>query len=196
MYNSSNEKVITNVKQQGKKGIILTFDDGPSKYLDQFLDVLAEEGVPAVFFWQTRLLHHKRPWERVLKDGHMIGAHSHRHPNLAKLDVHQQMKEIKRSKQKIENITGQRVNYFRPPFGQFNQDTLEVVAKLQLEMVMWDISSFDWNLKHDPNKIVDNVMNHVQDGSILLLHELEQTVQILPTLIKRLKEKGYHFSTL
>ncbi|WP_227939487.1 polysaccharide deacetylase family protein [Alkalihalobacillus deserti] len=196
MYNSSEENIITNLKQREKKGILLTFDDGPSKYINRFLDILAEEEVTGLFFWQSRLLHHKRPWERLLEDGHMIGAHSHSHPNLTNLDFNQQMNEIQKSKQMIEGITGQSVRYFRPPFGQYNQDTLEVLAKLELEMVMWDISSFDWNLKQEPNQIIENVMNHVQDGSILLLHELEQTLQILPTLIKKLKEKGCHFSRL
>jgi peptidoglycan/xylan/chitin deacetylase (PgdA/CDA1 family) len=196
VYNSSEENVIRDLTQYNKKGILLTFDDGPSKYSDRILDVLAEEEVPALFFWQSRLLHHKRPWQRVLQDGHKIGTHSHCHRNLVKLDFEQQMNEIKKSKKLIEKITGQSVRYFRPPFGQFNHDTLEVVSKLGLELVMWNISSFDWNLKHDCNQITKNITEHVQDGSIILLHELKQTLDILPILIKQLKEKGCQFSTL
>ncbi|WP_332695009.1 polysaccharide deacetylase family protein [Halalkalibacter lacteus] len=184
------------MKQRNEKGIILTFDDGPSKYLDRFLDVLARDEVPAVFFWQSRLLHHKRPWKRVLEDGHIIGTHSNSHPNLVKLDFSQQMKEIQTSKSIIEDITGQQVRYFRPPFGQYNKDTIAVASNLQVEMVMWEISSFDWELKHAPNQIMENVTSRVQEGSIVLLHELEQTLCALPTLIKKVKEKGFKFSTI
>ncbi|KHF40015.1 polysaccharide deacetylase family protein [Halalkalibacter okhensis] len=195
MYNSKEASVLTNIANCQESGIILTFDDGPSKYLPQFLDVLEKEGVQAIFFWQTRLLHHNRPWNRVLGDGHIIGAHTQRHPNLTQLSYAQQMHEIQGSKEAIETITGQKVQYFRPPFGQYNKDTLAIAEHLQLQTVMWDIASFDWNLKQDPNQIIENVLTHVQKGSIILLHELEQTLFILPTLIQKLKEKGHHFST-
>jgi peptidoglycan/xylan/chitin deacetylase (PgdA/CDA1 family) len=196
VYNSKEKNILTNVKKRNEKGIVLTFDDGPSKYLDRFLDVLAKEDVSAVFFWQSRLLHHKRPWKRVLEEGHIIGTHSNRHPNLVKLDYDKQMKEIETSKRKIENITSQQVRYFRPPFGQYNKDTIEVASNLQLEFVMWEISSFDWELKHDSNKIIENATSYLQEGSIILLHEFEQTLYALPTLIKKIKEKGFSFSTL
>ncbi|MFC0470116.1 polysaccharide deacetylase family protein [Halalkalibacter kiskunsagensis] len=196
MYNFKEKDVLTNVKHRDEKGVVLTFDDGPSKYLDRFLDVLAKEEVGAVFFWQSRLLHHKRSWKRVLEEGHVIGTHAHSHPNLVKLDYNEQMKEINTSKKIIEDITGQQVRYLRPPFGQYNKDTITVASKLKVEMVMWEISSFDWELKHHPNKIVENVTSHVQEGSIVLLHELEQTLHALPTLIKKIKEKGFQFQTL
>ncbi|WP_332628871.1 polysaccharide deacetylase family protein [Halalkalibacter flavus] len=196
VYNSKEASVLSNMTKCNKTGIVLTFDDGPSRYLPQFLDTLEKEGVNAVFFWQTRLLHHNRPWKRVLNDGHLIGAHTHRHPNLTKLSFAKQMHEIQTSKEAIKTITGQTVKYFRPPFGQYNRDTLKIAEHLQLQTVMWDISSFDWNLKQDPNQIIENVVGHVQDGSIILLHELEQTLLILPKLIQKLKKKGYHFSTL
>ncbi|ARK30614.1 polysaccharide deacetylase family protein [Halalkalibacter krulwichiae] len=184
------------MKKEGKNEVLLTFDDGPSKYLDQFLDVLAEEKVPALFFWQSRLLHHKRPWSRVLREGHEIGLHSHSHKNLVKLTKSEQMKEIKTNKRIVEQLIDHPVRYFRPPFGQHNSDTIEIASELDLEVIMWDISSFDWDLKDDPTQIVKNVTEHVQDGSIILLHELKQTLEILPQLIQGLKERGCHFTSL
>ncbi|MDT8861614.1 polysaccharide deacetylase family protein [Alkalihalobacillus sp. MEB130] len=196
VYNLEEENILTNVRNRNETGIILTFDDGPSKYLNEFLDVLEEENVEAMFFWQTRLLHHKRPWNRVVANGHQIGAHTHRHPNLSLLRFDDQLHEIQTSKETIEQVTGKAVQYFRPPFGQYNEETLAITKQLQLETVMWDIASFDWELKQHPDQIVENIMNHVQEGSILLLHELEQTLIVLPILIQKLKASGYHFSTL
>ncbi|WP_368505610.1 polysaccharide deacetylase family protein [Alkalihalophilus sp. As8PL] len=199
MYNSLNKKMITNgcsLSQREEKSVILTFDDGPSKYLEDFLDVLASEQIEAMFFFQTRLLHHKRPWNRLLEEGHVIGAHTHRHPNLSTLQAIDQRREIETSKHQIEKITGQTVKYFRPPFGQFNEETLNVLSDLQLEMVMWDVASFDWLFKGEALRIIDMVKKRVRNGSIVLLHELEQTLRILPLLIKELKEEGYSFKVL
>lgn len=197
MYNSNNERVTTLSQSHArKKTIALTFDDGPSKFLPDFLDILNAEKVPAVFFWQARLLHHKRPWKRVIEEGHVIGSHTITHPNLTRLDDHQQEKELTVSKRIIEQITKQPVRYFRPPFGQYNESTLEIASSLNLITVMWHVASFDWELKTEPNCIIENVLNHVQPGSIVLLHELEQTLCILPTLIKKLKAKGFAFTTI
>ncbi|GAE34376.1 polysaccharide deacetylase [Halalkalibacter akibai JCM 9157] len=103
---------------------------------------------------------------------------------------------MKKSKEIIERITGQEVKFFRPPFGQYNEDTLEAVSQLGMKLVMWNISSYDWNLKSEPEIITNNITEHIQDHSIILLHELEQTLTILPSVIKHLKEKGYHFTTI
>ncbi len=150
----------------------------------------------AMFFWQSRLLHPQREWQQALKGGHVIGSHSHKHPNFVSLEPWQQEKELTTSVRVLETITKQPIRYFRPPFGQFNETTLNVASRLGLVTVMWDIASFDWALKQKPEQMVSNVMTHIQDGSIILLHELEQTVQVLPTLIRRIKEQGYHFTTL
>ena len=61
---------------------------------------------------------------------------------------------------------------------------------------MWKIASLDWELKNDPEKIITNVTDHLEDGAIILLHELKQTIDVLPELIKEIKAKGYHFSGL
>ncbi|MED1603535.1 polysaccharide deacetylase family protein [Alkalihalophilus marmarensis] len=181
---------------EGEKAVVLTFDDGPSRYVGSFLDVLNEERVPAMFFWQSRLLHHKRPWKRTIAEGHTIGTHTHRHPNLAQLKADQQKKEIETSKREMERILGQPIRHFRPPFGQYNEDTVHIAAAMQLDVVLWDVPSYDWELKKDPDKIISNVVDNVENGSIILLHELEQTLYVLPQLIKELKRVGFSFRTL
>lgn len=199
VYNSNEERVITNLSQlqpRRKNTIVLTFDDGPSKHLTDFLDILKVEKVPAMFFWQTRLLHHKRPWQRVIDEGHVIASHTNRHPDLTRLDDNQQKKELIVSKRKIEQLTKKPVRYFRPPFGQYNESTLEIASILNLQTVMWHVTSYDWELKSRLDGIIQNVTNHVQDGSIVLLHELKQTLCILPALIKKLREKGFDFTTM
>ncbi|WP_209121266.1 polysaccharide deacetylase family protein [Alkalihalobacillus sp. BA299] len=181
------------VKKEKVKTVVLTFDDGPSKVLLDILDVLWHQNVPAVFFWQSRLLYDQRPWQRVLDEGHDIGTHSRKHLNLTKLSYKEQFQDIASSKSKIEQITKHKIKYFRPPFGQFNEDTMAVAKTLGLTPVMWRISSMDWELKDNPQKIITNVLEHLEDGAIILLHELKQTLEALPELITEIKAKGFHF---
>ncbi|WP_100371838.1 polysaccharide deacetylase family protein [Bacillus sp. FJAT-45037] len=176
--------------------VVLTFDDGPTRLLEPILDILLSEQIPAMFFWQTRLLHYKRPWRRVIEEGHVIGTHTITHPNLQKLSLLEQRRELMRSKELIETYTGQTVRYFRPPFGQYNDQTLDIADELGLKTIMWDVASFDWILKAEPERIIQHVIEQIEDGSIILLHELKQTLIVLPMLIKQLKDKGYEFKIL
>jgi peptidoglycan/xylan/chitin deacetylase (PgdA/CDA1 family) len=197
VYDWHNKDIWTNRKnwdpQQSSKSIILTFDDGPSSVLSEILDILNKHDVKAMFFWQSRLLHKKRPWQRVIDDGHVIGGHSLRHRDLTKLTMDEQFRDINKNKMQIEQLTGQLVKYFRPPFGQFNENTLQVLKSLDLIPFLWEVAGLDWELKDHPDHIIHNIISYVNDGSIILLHELKQTAAILDDLISELKEDGYSF---
>ncbi|QOR68722.1 polysaccharide deacetylase family protein [Cytobacillus suaedae] len=195
MYDSSDKNVVTN-GLHNEKSVILTFDDGPSRILPQILDVLKDENVPAMFFWQSRLLYPERPWLRAIKEGHIIGTHSINHKDFVKLPFENQLHDLRSSVDVIENVTGEKVNYFRPPFGRYNEDTIKAAQQLGLTTVMWKIASIDWELKDKPEKIICNVVDHLEDGAIILLHELKQTLHILPELIHTIRKKGYSFTTL
>lgn len=198
MYDLKDERWIKNSKQLSstEKKVILTFDDGPSRQLTAILDILREKNVQALFFWQSKLLYKHRPWQRLLDEGHQIGTHTHNHKNLIKLKRDQQYVQIETSVNKIEEITGQKVKYFRPPFGQYNEDTMSILADLNLLPLMWEITSYDWLNKTTPKEIVFNVVSNVREGSIILLHEVEQTVTILSELIDGVRERGFEFSLL
>ncbi|RXI99905.1 polysaccharide deacetylase family protein [Anaerobacillus alkaliphilus] len=196
MYDLQDQRWIKNSKQLDSSiemKVVLTFDDGPSRQLNRILDILRDRKVSAIFFWQSKLLYKERPWKRVIEEGHAIGAHTYSHKNLVKLRRDQQLKQIKMNISQIEDITGYKVNYFRPPFGQYNEDTMSILDELDLIPMMWEISSYDWENKLTPNRIIYNVVENIMDGSIILLHELEQTVTILPQLIDEVRGKGFEF---
>lgn len=196
VYDSTHPQIVTVNGAHSEKSVVLSFDDGPSKVLPQILDILKQYDAPAMFFWQSRLLYPSRPWQRVLDEGHVIGTHSRKHRNLVQLSYKEQYRDIQNSLAHIKNITGTPAVFFRPPYGRFNSDTLKAADALGLTTVMWRIASMDWELKDDPSQIVRYVTENLEDGAIILLHELEQTVAILPQLIKAIKEQGYSFSLL
>jgi peptidoglycan/xylan/chitin deacetylase (PgdA/CDA1 family) len=197
VYDWNNNKIWTNQKnwepESSSKSVILTFDDGPSSVLIPILDILKKHDVQALFFWQSRLLYKNRPWKRVIGDGHMIGGHSLRHRDLTRLSKDDQYHDIETNKKHIEAITGQKLKYFRPPYGQFNEDTLCVLEELEIKPFLWEVAGLDWELKDNPEHIIHNIINHAENGSVILLHELKQTVMILDDLIQELKAEGFTF---
>lgn len=196
MYDWKNKEIWTNLQnweKKSSKSLILTFDDGPSSVLIPILDVLKKHDIKAMFFWQSRLLHKKRPWKRVLDEGHILGGHSLRHRDLTRLSRDEQFHDIRSNKKHIEKLTGQKMKYFRPPFGQFNGDTLFVLKELEVIPFLWEVAGLDWEHKQNPQHIVHNIVNHVENGSVILLHELRQTVEILDDLLTELKLEGYEF---
>jgi peptidoglycan/xylan/chitin deacetylase (PgdA/CDA1 family) len=196
VYDWENKEIWTNKRDwchRSSKSLILTFDDGPSSVLIPILDILNKHEVKAMFFWQSRLLHKHRPWKRVLDVGHIIGGHSLRHRDLTRLSYKEQLHDITSNKRHIEQLTGEQMKYFRPPYGQFNEDTLEVLKELNVIPFLWEVAGLDWEHKENPVHIVHNILNYAKDGSVILLHELKQTVRILDELITELKAEGYSF---
>ncbi len=196
VYDSTHPDIIIHHQIPNKKSVTLTFDDGPSHVLPQLLDILKEYDVTAMFFWQSRLLYPARPWQRLLNEGHVLGTHSIKHRNLVQLSYEEQYADIQKSKAHIENITGTPITYFRPPYGNFNASTIKAANALELTTVMWRIASMDWELKNDPDQIIRYVVDHLEDGAIILLHELVQTVAVLPQLIQAIQAQGYDFTVL
>lgn len=178
-----------------RRDIVLTFDDGPSRQTRAILEILAAEDVPAMFFWVAGLDGVQMAPD-LLARGHKLGSHSMSHADLTKLNGAGQQAEIGDSSAILTAASHEKINYFRPPYGAWNENTLQIAAEHGLSAVLWDVDSRDWALANNPDQIVANVLQEVQEGSIILLHERPQTVQVLPRLIRALRAQGYSFGLL
>ncbi|MBP3950725.1 polysaccharide deacetylase family protein [Bacillus suaedae] len=175
--------------------IILTFDDGPTNLLDDILTILNKNKVQALFFWQTGMLPSGNKLEKVLSDGHLIGTHSHSHRILTELSYEEQYNEMLKSKILLEQALHEPIRLFRPPYGLYNDETFKVAKALNLEIVLWSVASWDWKHPKDPHQIIENVVDHIEAGHTVLLHELPQTVTILDSLIREIRKKNLTFSS-
>jgi len=175
--------------------IVLTIDDGPSGLTRDFLALLEEEEVPAVFFWLTGNRNVSLAAEVVAR-GHQLGTHSVSHPRLPRLSPAVAADEILQSQAALAAAAGAPVLYFRPPYGEHNPFVLSTAAAHGMTTVLWNVDSRDWALADNPQQIVANVMEQVRPGAIILIHERPQTLDVLRDLIRRLKEEGYTFVPL
>ena len=130
---------------------------------------------------------------RMQQEGHLIGNHSYRHIQLTKAGEERVCDAVEQTGTMIEEITGIRPQYLRPPYGDWN-DRLE--CRLDLTTVFWSVDSLDWKLK-DTGRIVDYVEKRVRSGDIVLMHDIFPTsVEAALELIDDLKEQGYQFVTV
>lgn len=178
-----------------QKMIAFTFDDGPDPNNTlRLLEMLAKEDVPATFFLIGQNVEmYPNIVKAIAKAGHEIGNHSYNHRDLTTLSQEEMVNEITKTDQAIENITGKRPKYFRPPYGSVNQTVADAVNR---PIIQWSVDSEDWQSKNT-SLIIERVTASATEGAIVLLHDIHQTtVDAVPELIKQLKESGYTFVTL
>jgi len=189
-----------------EKLVALTFDDGPyPPYTERILAVLKEKKVPATFFLVgENVKEHPELVKEEVAQGHLIGTHTYDHKDLLRLDGPAVRAELSGGVKAVEDITGIRPIFVRPPHGFKDSSVLEQVAALHLRAVNWSVLPKDWT-KPGVDVIVRRVVDGVEPGSIVLLHDgdspakkdsRQQTVEALPIIIDKLREKGYTFVTV
>ena len=175
--------------------VALTFDDGPhGTYTSELLDGLKQRGVVASFFVLGE--HVEGNEELILRmkeEGHLIGNHTFSHVKLDTLSDSAACDEVRRTCEAIEAVTGEKVEYIRPPYGAYSE---ELECMINLNKVLWTVDPQDWNTT-DTNAIVRHVVNNVKDGDIILLHDIyPSSVAAALRIVDELKARGYIFVTV
>lgn len=137
-------KTLTAPRKPGE--LALTFDDGPNPaWTPQLLDLLAKHGVKATFFMVGSFAQAEPELvRRVAAAGHLIGNHSWSHPNLALTKAEQVTEELTRTSEMLEQISGAKVRFFRPPFGARRPFVLRTARGLGMVPVTWNAMTTDW----------------------------------------------------
>ena len=182
---------IYSVKTSGNQ-VAITLDAawGADK-TETILDILDKYKIKATFF-VTGMWADANPM--VLKEisdrGHEIGSHSYTHKDFATLSDAEIVKELDRTADAIERITGKRPTIFRAPYGSWNARIVDVVGKEQYDFIQWDVDSLDWK-GLNTEAMETRIFAKVQSGSIMLFHNDGQyTPQALPSIIEKLQAKG------
>jgi peptidoglycan/xylan/chitin deacetylase (PgdA/CDA1 family) len=191
-----------------EKTIYLTFDDGPSRYTESFLDILAKHNIKATFFVVGRNdPKSKEILKRIVKEGHTIAPHTYTHVyKEIYATVDSFLDDFKRIHDLIYETTGVNSNILRFPGGTVNVYNRRIYRELSAEMLRRGYTFFDWNVSAadaDKNATVDSVIKNVINGvhengiNIVLMHDVSaQTLKALGETITLLKKKGFAFDRL
>jgi len=178
-----------------KKLVALTFDDGPSgKITERLLDELKKRNARVSFFLLgERVIEHPELVQRIYEEGHTIGSHSYSHKILKNLKDDEVMYQVNETNAALKNITGVSPKYLRPPYGMYSDKILDMV---DMSFILWSVDTQDWK-KRNTKKVANYIVKHVQDGDIVLLHDLyKTTVNGVIEAIDELTKNGYAFVSI
>ncbi|MCB5165470.1 polysaccharide deacetylase family protein [Streptomyces bambusae] len=177
----------------------LTFDDGPDpRYTPKILDTLARHDVKAVFFVCGEMAtEHRDLLRRMADEGHVIGNHTWTHPLIPRLSRPALDREIRRTSELVDRVTGTAPVWFRAPFGAWNRAAFEIGADLGMEPLAWTVDTLDWQ-EPGTSTIVTRVLRGAAPGVVVLSHDAggdrSQSVAALRSYLPRLLERGYRMT--
>ena len=180
------------------KYIALTFDDGPHPlYTPRILEILRRYNVKATFF-VVGMMAERYPTlvKAELGGGHDVGNHTYHHVNLNMTPPAYVATEIKACGEVLASIAGKAPHLFRPPGGDYNDNVAEVSDALGYQMILWTDDPGDYASPGE-DVIEQRILDAASPGGIILIHDgVQQTIDVLPKIIKDLKSQGYEFVTI
>jgi len=181
----------------GKKAVAITVNvDWGEEYIPAMLDSFAKYDARVSFF-VTGKWAEKNPelLKQMDKEGHSIQNHGYKHLHFNNLSAADASQQIKQAEDVIHKTIGKKSKFFASPYGEKNQNLINVVADLNYELIMWSVDTIDWQ-RPEPQVIVDRVLNKVHNDAIILMHPTEPTVKALPELLQGLDGEGYKMVTI
>jgi peptidoglycan-N-acetylmuramic acid deacetylase len=179
--------------------ITLTFDQGyENGYTAKILDTLKEKNVKAIFFLvQDYAERNPELVQRMIDEGHTVANHSVHHYSMPTLAPDTARSEILDLHEYMKNNFGADMTLFRPPMGEFSEQSLAVTQDCGYRTMLWSFAYADWDTEDqpDPAEALEKLKNAAHPGAIYLLHSVSATnEQILPDLIDALRVEGFEFN--
>ncbi|KAL9709440.1 hypothetical protein Ac2012v2_007175 [Leucoagaricus gongylophorus] len=178
----------------------LTFDDGPYLYTEEISRVLKENDAVGTFFVNGQnfgCINDPTNAERIkaaYDAGHQIASHSWSHKDLATLSPDEVVSELSSVTRAIQSIIGVTPAFMRPPYGSYNDATVDAAAQIGQDVVLWNLDSGD-SVGAPPSESQSHYEQAVEQTLPILSlnHETHETTvrEVLPAAIKTLKDGGY-----
>lgn len=170
------------------KALYLTFDDGPiPETTPQILALLAKYNAKATFFCLGKNVEeHPELFQAILDEGHTVGNHTYSHKNGWKTKNKDYYNDIERAGKFIDS------KLFRPPYGRIKPIQINYL-KRKYKIVMWDVLSGDFDPETSKKKSLNNIINNVEKGSVIVLHD---SLKAQENMLYALRGTLEHFSKL
>lgn len=183
---------IYNVQTEEKKVAFTMNCAWSAEDIEKILEVLKNNNVQITFFmvgdWVDK---NPEAVKKIHEAGHEIGNHSNTHPHVNNLTYEQNLEEIEKCSQKIEQITGTKPTLYRAPYGEYNETVIKVAFENGYSAIQWNRDTLDYQALTG-EQMWKRIGEKLQSGDIILSHNgTAHTADSLEMLIKNIKEKGY-----
>ena len=183
--------------EQEEKLISLTFDSAWSdEDFEEILAILDRQNVNATFFVTGDFVsRYPKAIQKLDEAGHDLGSHGDNHKHMTRLSKEENLAELKGCFDKIKALTGKEIDLFRAPYGDYNEELVQLAKEDGYYTIQWDVDSLDWK-DYGVDNIIKTVTEHknLRNGSIILLHNgAKYTKDALEQMIILLKKQGYTF---
>nr|WP_233173323.1 polysaccharide deacetylase family protein [Flavobacterium sp. ASV13] len=186
-------KAYCNNPLETEKKIALTFDDGPSTYTLEVLELLKKYNASATFFCIGKNIEtYPKILQKVIDEGHLVGNHSYSHSKF--FDFYHEDKiteELRKTDKLLEKFTSRKINFFRPPYGVTTPSIRRALKITGHKTIGWNIRSLDGGTKNQ-ELILNRITKRVSPGGIVLLHDTgEHSVLVLEQFLQFLQQNNY-----
>ncbi|MET7442878.1 MULTISPECIES: polysaccharide deacetylase family protein [unclassified Streptomyces] len=171
------------------KVVFLTIDDGAEKD-PAFLRMTSELKIPYTAFLSHYLAKEDYGYFRRMQAGGVgLNNHTLHHPYLPNLSYKQQKREICGMQDTMEKQFGKRPTLFRPPYGNYNEDTLRAARSCGIKAApLWNEEVFPdhWDYREWDRSL--------HPGDIVLTHfrGREDWKGTMPDMLRRFLKKVTH----
>lgn len=204
-----------------KKEIYLTFDDGPTPEITNFvLSELQKHNAKATFFCIGKnVKKHPDIFKRLITEGHTVGNHTQNHFNGWKHHKKEYLENIfscENNLQGFKNLVGlnnsnnntykvfetlqEKPKLFRPPYGKIKVSQGKELIKKGYKIIMWSVLSADFDTSISKEQCLQNVLRNTNNGSIVVFHDSlkasEKLTYVLPKVLEEFSKKGFTFKAI
>jgi peptidoglycan/xylan/chitin deacetylase (PgdA/CDA1 family) len=145
----------------------LSFDDGPSNFTVELLDILDKANVKATFcVMGAQALKYPEIIKRAYKAGHQIASHTYSHPHLMSLSNEEIVYEVRATEEAIKAAIGVKPRYIRPPYGEADKRVKSILKKMGYKTLMWNVDPTDYNVHmlKDGAQRIQGVFDEIASG--------------------------------
>lgn len=180
---------------KAEKILFLTFDDGPTPDISDFiLESLRQFNAYATFFCVGQnIQRHPDVFQKCITLGHSIGNHTYSHKNGWKTSNIEYFRDI----EKFNEIF--KTKLFRPPYGRLKLSQLRHLNRM-FDIYLWSVLSYDFDNNISADICLKNIIRYSDNGSIIVFHDNVKAIKnlsyALPRVLQHFSEKGFKFNAI
>ena len=176
--------------------VYITFDDGPIPHVTPWvIEQLKRYNANATFFCiGDNVSKYPEIYAQLAKNGHEVGNHTFNHLNGAKTSIKDYIGDTEQAENTIDS------KLFRPPYGKIKSSQARALQKKGFKIIMWDILSADFDLETSKEDCLQNVLQNITIGSIIVFHDSikaeEKLKYALPKVLDYIYKKGWNCASI